>query len=177
MHIALLRGINVGKGRPAAMTDLVAMMDQLGFAGARTLLRTGNIVFDGGPTPPAELEALLEREAEARLGLKTLIFVRTAVEWRQAIARNPFPEAAQSDPAHLLLFAFRQAPEPDKVEGLQAAVPGRERIGAWDRHAYVVYPDGIGTSKLTPALWGRWLPPATGRNWNTALKLAAMVKS
>jgi uncharacterized protein (DUF1697 family) len=177
MHIALLRGINVGKSKPVAMADLVAMMGALGLAQTRTLLRSGNVVFDGGTASPAELEALLEREAAARLGLETLIFVRTAAEWDEALARNPFPEEAVADPGRMLLYALKQAPSPEAIEGLQAAIPGRERVKAWERHAYVYYPDGAGASLLTPALWRRWLPPGTGRNWNTARKLAAMTKS
>ena len=44
------------------------------------------------------------------------------------------------------------------------------------RQAYVVYPDGVGTSKLTIALLERKLGTAgTGRNWNTVLKLAELV--
>jgi uncharacterized protein (DUF1697 family) len=42
----------------------------------------------------------------------------------------------------------------------------------------VVYPDGIGASRLTTALIERTLGTAgTGRNWNTVLKLAALVGS
>ena len=175
MHIALLRGVNVGKGKPVAMADLQRMMSELGLAGARTLPRSGNIVFEAGAAPPSELEELLEQQALARLGLKTLVFVRTAAEWREAIAHNPFPQEAEHDPSHLLLVAFRQAPGAEAVAGLQAAIPGREQIKAWDRHAYVVYPDGIADSQLTPALWSRWLAPGTARNWNTSRKLAAMV--
>jgi uncharacterized protein (DUF1697 family) len=175
--IAMLRGVNVGKGKPVAMAELQRMMAELGFAGAQTLLRSGNLVFDPGGEAPPELEALLEREAEARLGLKTQIFVRTAAEWSQALAHNPFGEEAGRDPAHLLVVAFRQAPSAEAMAGLSAAIPGRERIAAWDRHAYVVYPDGIADSSLTPKLWAKWLPPGTGRNWNTALKLATMVEA
>ena len=45
-HIALLRGINVGKAKRIAMADLRALMEALGYAGVRTLLNSGNAVFD-----------------------------------------------------------------------------------------------------------------------------------
>jgi uncharacterized protein (DUF1697 family) len=174
--IALLRGVNVGKGKPVAMDALAAMMAALGFAGARTLLRSGNIVFDPRGQAPEALEALLQRELEARLGLKSQVFVRTAEAWRQALAHNPFPEKAAGDPSHLLLYALKEAPGPDRLEALQAAIPGPERIGGFERHLYVDFPAGIATTTLTPALWARFLPPGTGRNWNTARKLAAMAE-
>ena len=42
------------------------------------------------------------------------------------------------------------------------------------RELYIVYPDGIGRSKLTNQLIERMLGTrGTARNWNTVLKLAA----
>jgi uncharacterized protein (DUF1697 family) len=172
--IALLRGINVGKGKPVAMADLQQMARSLGFTDARTLLRTGNLVFDAGDALPGALEQLLEREAEARLGLKTLVFVRTSQEWAEAIARNPFAEAAMEDPSHLLLTTLKEPVLPAAVQALQAATPGREQFAGWGRHVYGRYPDGIAGSSVTPALWARHLPQGTARNWNTVLKLAAV---
>jgi uncharacterized protein (DUF1697 family) len=174
MHIALLRGVNVGRGKPVAMADLAAMMAALGFGGARTLLRSGNIVFEAGAASPSELEPLLEQQIEVRLGVRTMVFVRSAEEWRQALAGNPFPSEAEQDPARLHLFALKAAPDEAAIRGLQAAIPGRERIGGCGRHLYVVYPDGAAAASLTPGLWARWLDPGTARNWNTARKLEAM---
>ena len=45
------------------------------------------------------------------------------------------------------------------------------------RHAYIVYPDGIGRSRLTNKLIDSKLGTrGTGRNWNTVLKLADLVR-
>jgi len=41
-HIALLRGINVGKAKRVPMADLRALMEGLGYTGVRTLLEPGN---------------------------------------------------------------------------------------------------------------------------------------
>jgi uncharacterized protein (DUF1697 family) len=45
------------------------------------------------------------------------------------------------------------------------------------RELFVHYADGIGRSKLTNAVIEKALGgvPATGRNWNTVLKLQALV--
>ena len=54
-------------------------------------------------------------------------------------------------------------------------VKGRERVRVDGRQAYVVYPDGVGQSKLTVTVLERWLGSrGTGRNWNTVLKLQAL---
>jgi uncharacterized protein (DUF1697 family) len=56
-----------------------------------------------------------------------------------------------------------------------------QRIPLWvvrveGRHAYIVYPNGIGRSRLTNALIEKKLRTrGTGRNWNTVLKLNELV--
>jgi uncharacterized protein (DUF1697 family) len=171
-HLALLRAINVGGHRPVAMADLRALLAELGFQEPRSLLQTGNLVFRGGNRRGAALERHLEAESVARLGLQADFFVRTAEEWREIIARNPFPDAAERDPGHLLVMCLKAAPGPKAVEALQEAITGRETVRAYGRQAYIVYPDGVGTSRLTHAIIERKLGTrGTARNWNTIRKL------
>ena len=44
-HIALLRGMNVGKAKRIAMADLKAVVESLGGINVKTLLNSGNVVF------------------------------------------------------------------------------------------------------------------------------------
>lgn len=155
----------------AALRELAA---GLGLGDPRTLLQSGNLVFDSRVTSAARLEQLLEKETAARLGVETTYFVRTAAEWREAIAANPFPAEAKSDPSHLLVVFCRVAPLAAAVKTLQAAIVGRERVLTSGREAFVVYPDGVGVSKLTPAMTERaFTTKCTARNWNTVMKIAA----
>src|ERR1700761_1607705 len=105
LHIALLRGVNVGGANRLPMAALKAMLTDLGFGRPRTLLQSGNAVFDSDSLEGADLEALLERELEARLGLRVAFRVRTIDEWEAVILHNPFPVEAANDPGHLLLMA------------------------------------------------------------------------
>jgi uncharacterized protein (DUF1697 family) len=103
--------------------------------------------------------------------------VRSAQELEKAIASNPFPAEAKKDPAHLLALFLKGVAQATNVRTLEAAIQGRERIQLKGRELYAVYPDGVGRSKLTNALIERKLGVrATGRNWNTVLKLAALCK-
>jgi uncharacterized protein (DUF1697 family) len=46
---------------------------------------------------------------------------------------------------------------------------------AGGKQLYIVYPDGIGRSRLTNAIIEKTLGTSgTGRNWNTVLKLGAL---
>ncbi len=147
--IALLRAVNVGGRGMVAMADLRQAFAAMGFAEARTLLQSGNVVFDGGGAAPEALEALIERELKAQLDLETVVLVRTADAWSRIIAANPFAREARDDPGHLHVMPLKSAVEAAAVEALQAEVKGPELIRAGPQTLYVTYPDGSGQSKLT----------------------------
>ena len=174
-YVALLRAVNVG-GRIVSMAELRSWMTRLGMGNVRTLLQSGNAVFETPQSSSVQLEALLEREAEHGLGLHTEFFVRSAREWQQIVAKNPYPVQAQSDPGHLLVLALKASPGTAAGQALQAAIVGSETVRVAGKHAYAVYPDGVGRSKFTNAFIERHLGTrVTGRNWNTVLKLASLV--
>jgi uncharacterized protein (DUF1697 family) len=175
--VALLRAVNLGSTNKVSMADLKALLADLGLGNPRSLLVSGNLVFDSEGRTGAQLEQLLEREVKKRLGLDTPIMVRAAGEWSEIIAGNPFPKEAKADPAHLVVSCFKQPLTARAVAALEKAIPGREQIRARGRDAYLVYPDGIGRSRLSAALIEKHLgSPGTARNWNTVLKLAAMLE-
>ncbi|MBI4233388.1 MAG: DUF1697 domain-containing protein [Chloroflexi bacterium] len=178
IHVALLRSINVGGHKQVAMADLRDLCTRLGFDDARSLLQSGNLVFRSDARKGAALERLLETEAEKRLGLRTDFFVRTVEQWRSVVARNPFREEAKRDPSHLLVMFLKGAPQAGGMEALRAAITGPEVVRAEGREAYLVYPNGIGRSRVTNILIEKKLSKcATGRNWNTVLKLDALASA
>ncbi|MEK7247396.1 MAG: DUF1697 domain-containing protein [Chloroflexota bacterium] len=173
-YIALLRAINVGGTAKVAMSELRAAVSEMGFDDVQTVLQTGNLVLRGEAASEAAIARQLEEQARKRLGLRTAFIVRTAKDWQADIAKNPFPDAAESDPSHLVVMFLKDAPEENAVKALREAIKGREVVQAHGKHLYVVYPDGIGRSRLTIDLIERKLgTQGTGRNWNTVLKLAA----
>jgi uncharacterized protein (DUF1697 family) len=157
------------------MADLRDLARKVGLVEAQTLLQSGNLVFRDPGRTGAQLERLLGVQMEKRLQMQVDFFVRTVGEWRDVVARNPFAAEAEHDPSHLLVVFLRTPPDPAALKGLQAAITGPEIVDVHGRQAYVVYPEGMGRSRLSPGLIERNLGRGTGRNWNTVLKLAALV--
>jgi uncharacterized protein (DUF1697 family) len=177
IHIALLRAINVGGRNKVAMSDLRDLCEDLGLAGAQSLLQSGNLVFQSGRRSGTELERLLEMETAKRLGLSADFIVRSAADWDTIVARNPLPKKASSDPSHLVVVFLKGAPPTKRLDALRAAIRGPEVVSLYGKQLYVVYPAGIGRSKLTLPLIEKALATrGTGRNWNTVLKLASLCK-
>jgi uncharacterized protein (DUF1697 family) len=179
--IALLRGINVGGNKPVAMAALRDLLDKLGFDDTRSILQSGNLVFRvSGAGVPARhgfggLESMLEAEAGKRLGLQADFLIRTAKEWRSIVARNPFRAQAERDPSHLVVMFLKSVPQAGDIKAAHDAIVGRETLRADARQLYIVYPDGIGRSRLTNVLLEKKLGTrGTARNWNTVLKLATL---
>jgi len=176
-YIALLRGINVGGNKMVSMAELRALLTKLGFEDVKTVLQSGNVVLRARTQPPAKLEATLEREVEKAFGMKVDFHVRTADEWRALVEANPFGAEAKRDPARLMLSCFKTPLDKTNVKALQAAITaitGPEVLRANGRHLYMVYPDGIGSSKAAPLVERKLAARGTARNWNTVLKLVAL---
>ena len=171
-YIALLRGINVGGRNKIPMADLREMFASVGFREARTLLQSGNVVFDGLRQSNATLEQLLEAETQARLKFSIDYVVRTATEWKKIITGNPFAAEAKESPSHMVVMCLKTPARSSAVRKLNDEIAGREIVQASGKQLYMVYPDGIGRSKLTNAIIEKKLNVrGTARNWNTVMKL------
>ena len=174
--VGLLRGVNVGGNRMVAMADLRDCCTRLGLKDPATLLQSGNLVFEGGALKPAALEKRLEAGVRERFGFDVDFMVRTGAEWAAIVAGNPFRKEALADPAHLLVFAFKAEPVPAAVAAVSEAGKFAEQIRQRGRELYVTFPNGIGRSALsTAAAWRKLTAAGTARNWNTVLKLRALV--
>ncbi len=173
-YVALLRGINVGPHKRVAMADLRALMAGLGYGEAQTLLQSGNAVFatDG---PPEQVARDLEQKIAAELDVETEVVVRTGKELAEVVERNPLGEVA-SDPKRYQVSFLSAEPKPEVARELAALDFAPERLVLSGREIYAWHPHGIHSSKLAKQLSDRRLGvTATARNWNTVVKLLAMM--
>ena len=171
-YIALLRGVNVSGKNKISMSDLRSLASKLDFSSPRTVLQSGNLVFECDETPTSEIESILELNSTNILGLTVDFHVRSLQELETAISANPFEAEAASDPSHLLLMLFKRPLQAEACENLRKAIKGREFFQTLGREAYFVFPDGIGESKLTNAVLDSKLTQrGTARNWNTMQKI------
>jgi uncharacterized protein (DUF1697 family) len=175
-YVALLRAINVGGRNVIPMAALRALCVDLGFAEPRTLLQSGNVVFRTA-LPRATIAPTLAAGIERHFGFSIDVIVRSASEWTALIEANPFPREAIDDPAHLVVMCCTSAPNATALAALDAAIVGREAVRASGAQVYLVYPDGIGNSRLTNAVIEKHLATnGTARNWNTVTKVAALLR-
>jgi uncharacterized protein (DUF1697 family) len=170
---ALLRGVNLGR-RQVHKGDLIAAAESLGYREVRTLLASGNLIFE---TDSPTIEPDLRAAVLARTGVDAEVFARSRDAIAAVVAANPFPEVAR-ERGNQLLVLFHHEPVPlSALEIIAAGYHGPERLEAVGRELFIDYPDGMGRSMLDAALprLKPGLPQGTGRNWNTVAKLAVLL--
>ncbi|MBJ7486197.1 DUF1697 domain-containing protein [Brevundimonas sp.] len=177
-RIILFRGMNTG-GVRAPVAEQRAMALEMGLENPRTLLASGNLVVETDRTTVA-LEAAIETEMARRFGLKIAAMARTAGQWSSLIAANPFAKQAAAHPAQVLTMIMKAGIAPGAVEACRALTEGGEAVEAVTLKTggdvlYFWFPDGMGQSGIFKKATPRLLGMGTGRNWNTVLKLGAMV--
>lgn len=176
VFIAVLRAVNVNGTGKVPMKELKAACEAAGLRNAATYIASGNVVFEyeGSAEQAQSIIAGILRD---QFGLtKNHTIIRTPDSLAQALADNPFPDAASERPSSLMLQFLEAIPPEGAAEAL-AGWARPERIHLSGDYLYIDYQEGVGRSKLLPAVIERMLKVAgTARNWNTAQKLLEMTK-
>jgi uncharacterized protein (DUF1697 family) len=174
-YVALLYSIILGEGRRVVMSDLKAMAEGLGLRNVRTLVATGNLVFEARATDIAKLEQRLETAFEKTFGRHIVIVVRDAEDWLKLAASNPFPVDSAAAGDQVAVRVMRNPAPPDAVAALQTYAAEDERVFSVDGDIWVVFSRERPSSRLLAAMNHKRLGIGTSRNWNTVRKLAEMV--
>ena len=103
-YAAFLRAINVG-GHTVKMDRLRTLFEEMNLANVKTIIASGNVLFDSPSKNAATLEEKIERQLHMSLGYGVATFVRTAAEVEQIAAYEPF-SAAVRPPYHAMYVSF-----------------------------------------------------------------------
>jgi uncharacterized protein (DUF1697 family) len=166
-YAAFLRGISPTN---AKMPELRACFEAAGFADVKTVLSSGNVVFDAAGKSPSALERKAEAEMEKKLGRSFLTIVRPVEELRSLLARDPYSSFRVSPKAKRVVTFLRRRPKaeldlPLEVDGARIlCIVGHEAF-----LAYVPSPRGAIFMRLIEKTFG---PENTTRTWDTIAKVS-----
>jgi uncharacterized protein (DUF1697 family) len=176
-YVALLYSIILGEGRRVVMADLKAMAESLGLKNVRTLVATGNLVFEARATKIADLELRLEAAFEKTFGRHVDIIVRGADDWLRVASGNPFPVESAEAGDQVAVRVMRKPASADAVAALHACAAEDEKVLSVEGDIWVVFSRERPSSRLLAATNHKRLGIGTSRNWNTVRRLAEMVGS
>ncbi|RWP91863.1 MAG: DUF1697 domain-containing protein [Mesorhizobium sp.] len=174
-YVALLYSIILGEGRRVVMADLKAMAEELGLNNPRTLVATGNLVFEAPVTDIADLEQWLEAAFEKTFGRHVDIIVRGAEDWLKLAAGNPFPADSAKAGDQVAVRVMRKPAPEEAVTALQAYAAEDEKVTSLGGDIWVVFSRERPSSRLLAAMNHKRMGIGTSRNWNTVRKLAEMI--
>ena len=173
-YAAFLRGVNLGK-RTVKSAELKAAFEAMGFTNVKTLLASGNVLFDAKASK--SLQGKIEAGLKETFGFEIGTVLRSIDELAAMVNATPFGRKAGEDAKlHVMLFA-EPMPASFKPRGV---TDDFEVPKVTDREVYLLVlrkPDGsyVGSSGGLIAL-EKQLPKGTlvtSRNWNTILKAIA----
>lgn len=170
--IALLRGINVGRAKRVPMADLRTLFKEIGFSSPKTLLNSGNVVFDAPARAVRGAASKIERAIEGRFGFPVPVVVITAAQLDAIVAANPLPQT-RKDPSRFLVAFVPSRKELGAAESLVSQSWSPDAIAIGDDAAYLWCASGIVDSRLVKGFSRLTGDTATTRNWATVLKLQA----
>jgi uncharacterized protein (DUF1697 family) len=171
--VALVRGINVGKAKRLAMTDLRALVEEAGYTQARTLLNSGNVVFSGPATAPERIAARLEKAIMTRVGFHAHVIVLGAAAIDLVVAEHSLTQA--DNPSRLLVVFVQDPARLTALTALASRDWHPEAVAVGTHAAYVWSPAGVLDSAAFEAVARALGTQVTTRNWATVQKLHAML--
>jgi len=177
-QVAFLRAINVGGHASVKMTDLRRAFAAAGCRDVRTLIQSGNVIFD----PPARDWASVSRRIRARLrdllGHEPDVLLRTVRDIERMVETEPFA-GLEAGPGVKLYVAFlshepgdgkslprrspREALEVVAMQGLEVFVVSRRK-----KNGFFGFPNNFIETELGV--------PATTRNWSTIKRIIELVR-
>ena len=171
--IALIRGINVGRAKRLPMAELRGLIENLGNVNVRTLLNSGNVVFDSQRPNVIKLAHSIGAAIEGKFGFSAPVIALTAADFNTIVQENPL-HTAEHDPSRFLVVFVASLATLVKTRPLLAESWSPEAVAVGRHAAYLWCANGINESKLLQA-FGRLAGEAsTTRNWATVLKLQAV---
>jgi uncharacterized protein (DUF1697 family) len=168
VYVALLGGVNVG-GRTLKMDALRAVATGCGFDDVSTFIQSGNVLFRsrlGAAKVTTRLHDAILEEAK----IDTRIATRTAAQLRKVIDTNPLTDRSD-DPTKLSVTFLFDGVKPT-LDALDPGVYAPDEVQVQGREAYLHTPNGMGRSKLVPAVMKKLGLAGTTRNWRSTQKLA-----
>jgi uncharacterized protein (DUF1697 family) len=161
-YVALIRGIL--PTNPNMRNDkLRGAFEAAGLANVRTVISSGNVLFDSTSTDTSALETQIERALESQLGFANDVFVRSRSEIQALIDHDPFRGAEHSPRTNLTVTFMKTKPTLKQQLPFYSENRDYSVVAAVDREICSVI-DLTGTT--TPKLMS-WLEKEFGKDITT----------
>src|SRR5690554_5405611 len=109
--VAFLRGINVGGHHKVPMAELKSTLASMGFSEIKTLLNSGNVVFETNPTEITALEEQMADVLEKNFGFPIPVLVKKLEDIQRLVAKKPFNDIDVHKDIRLYVTFLKNTPK------------------------------------------------------------------
>ena len=172
-YVALLRGINVGKGARVPMKTLKALLKGLGLGNVVTYLNSGNVAFDSA-LGASHLTRLIEDELERSFGEGIPTLVKTSAEMIAIAESIPSEWGSNDGEQTYVAYLFSDVDKPGLVSELPVKRQFMNMFYTPGAIVWNIKRENYNRSQITKIVGHSSYARMTTRNVNTARKLAAL---
>jgi uncharacterized protein (DUF1697 family) len=176
-YVAFLRGVNVGGKSLVKMSELADALGESGLQDVRTYIQSGNIIFRSAQTSADKLAAHISDVILQTFALPVATAVFSSADWQQVVAEAPKWWGTDVSRKHNILIVIRPCTVQEVVVATGTLKPD---IEAMEPGKGVLY-QALSLEDFGKTAGGKLAASPiykqlTIRNYNTATKLAALLK-
>jgi uncharacterized protein (DUF1697 family) len=170
-YAAFLRGINVGGHHNVSMQELAKAFSGLGFKNVRTVLASGNVLFETPRAGLATLERTIAKALVATFGFDIDVLLRSRGELEQLVASEPFKGIRVTSQTRLYVTFLAERSKPFRP--YRSADGQLKMFGGMGREVFSVLSlsGSAGSVDLMKVIEQRFGQKVTTRNWHTVIRL------
>ena len=173
-YVAFLRGINVGGHGLIRMTDLKIAFEKMGFKNVRTVLASGNVVFQSELTDTKALTKEIESSLKKAFEKDISVILRSSDDLNKLQSSEPFKGITVTPSIRLYVTFLSKKTGPRTITIPYTSFQNEFRIlhaTPTDVFSVLDLSKGKGTPDVMNILENEFGPYITTRNWNTVLKV------
>ena len=176
-YLALLRGINVGGRNLIKMPDLKACFEELGFSNVLTYIQSGNVLFQSGEKDKTALTNKIEKGLSKKFDYLSRLVTVSRKELSEIVHDAPHGFGKDLETYRCDVIFLKEPLTPGEAMKSVSARPGVDTAHAGKRALYFSRLISKASQSHLPKIIG--LPVyqnMTIRNWNTTIKLLALME-
>lgn len=164
-YVAFLRGVSP---MSAKMPELKRCFETAGFRNVKTVLSSGNAVFDATSSSGASMERKAEAAMQQVLGRTFLTIIRSVDELRILLATDPYAEFSVAPDAKRVISFLRDPPV--TVPALPVELDGARVLRVVGREVFTAYRPSAKGPVFMQLLEQAFGAEITTRTWATVKK-------
>lgn len=178
-YVAFLRGINVGGNSIVGMQDLKKTFESIGLKNVRTILNSGNVIFESKEEDTSSLTELLEKTMEKAFKFSILAILKKEKEILSLINSNPFKEIQLTPETKFYVTFLTEKP----MHNIKIPYQSEEKdfnilsVANGEICSVLTISKKRGTVEIMGFIEKEFGKKITTRNWNTINKIGKLLQS